>query len=351
MDQPLPSQMPGMQYFGVPPQFHGHPLLSTVPYFTLPGQLLKQVVTEVGENRFDAGLLKMEYTLSDVCGDHSSNIGFWGGQPINFLLLRPKNSLAGNFFVQGMSKWGKTTNEARAILAVGEQRLDWTADVRRGYCGWLMTNRAFLDEHHQVFQVWANQVAQKGIPKMGPVVRDVHSVPDVQLAEGEMEQFIRAFEDFFIRWRLDGLPAPYVPQPMGVHLPVADLRPVLGHMRQGGTTFYIPDICPIPSRDKLREVIEEALRGRNPPAYLAEWFEIVHSDNVAKNQIPRYARVFELQHYIRALYARHAAALERKKSAIIVAFSGYLGISDDTIERDLNFIAGRLGPDWHLPSA
>ena len=53
--------------------------------------------------------------------------------------------------------------------------------------------------------------------------------------------------------------------PMGAYLPVADLRPVLGHMRQGGTTFYIPDICPIPSRDKLRERIEETLRDRNAP--------------------------------------------------------------------------------------
>lgn len=335
----------------VPPQFCSHPLLSTVPYFTLPGQLLKQVVAKVGEDRFSTELLEMEYALSDACGDHSSQIGFWGKQPINFLLLRPKNDLTNDFLVQGMSQWGKSADEAKAILATLGQRLDWTADVRRGYCGWLMTNRVFLDEHRQVFQVWANQVSQNGIPRMGPVVRDVQSVSDAQLAEGETQQFIRAFEEFFIRWRLEGMPAPFAPQPMGVHLPVVDLRPVLGHMRQGGTTFYIPDICPIPSRDKLREILEEALRDRNAPDYLAEWFEIVHSDNVAKNQIPRYARVFEVQHYLRALYGRHAAALERKKSALIVAISGYLGVSDDTLERDLAFIAGRLGPDWYLASA
>ena len=158
-----------------------------------------------------------------------------------------------------------------------------------------------------------------------------------------------AFEEFFIRWRLEGMPAPFVPQPMGVHLPVVDLRPVLGHMRQGGTTFYIPDICPIPSRDKLREILEEALRDRNAPDYLAEWFEIVHSDNVAKNQIPRYARIFEVQHYLRALYARHAVALERKKSAIVLAISEDLKVSDDSIERDLSFIADRLGSEWYLP--
>jgi len=314
-------------------------------------QLLQRVVAEVGEGRFDGDLLAMEYALSDACGDHSSRIGFWHGQSISFLLLRPKNGLTTDFFVQGMSQWGKSPDEARAILALGGQRLDWTADVRRGYCGWLMTNRNFWEEHRHVFQNWAGEVGHNGIPRMGSVVRDAQAVPDAQLAQGRIEQYIRAFEEFFIRWRLDGMPAPFVPQPMGVHLPVIDLRPVLGHMRQGGTTFYIPDICPIPSRDKLREILEEALRDRNAPDYLAEWFEIVHSDNMAKNQIPRYARIFEVQHYLRALYARHAVALERKKSAIILAISEYLGVSDDSIERDLNFVAERLGPDWYLASA
>jgi hypothetical protein len=84
------------------------------------------------------------------------------------------------------------------------------------------------------------------------------------------------------------------------------------------------------------------------PAHLQEWFEIVHSDNVAKNQIPRYGRVFEIQHYMRALHARHAAALERKKSAVIIAISTYLKISDDTVERDLSFVADRIGPNWYL---
>jgi len=292
----------------------------------------------------------MEPALSDACGDHSSRIGFWRGESISFLLLRPNSDLMSDFFVQGLTQRGKTADETRTILALAEERLDWTAKVRRGYCGWLMTNRVFLQEHRRIFQAWAEEVAYNGIPGMGPVVRDAQAVPGAQRAEGELPAFLRDFEAFFIRWRLEGMPAPFVPRPMGVHLPVVDLRPVLGHMRQGGTTFYIPDICPMPSRDKLRDILEEALRNRDAPDYLKEWFEIVHSDNVAKNQIPRFARIFELQHYLRALYARHAAALERKKSAIVIAGSEYLGVSDDTIERDLAIIADRLGPDWYLAS-
>ncbi len=349
MKEPLAQDIPGFQSIGVPEQFRDHPLLSAGPYFTLPSPLLQQVLVRVGADRFDAGLLDMEDALSAVCQDHDSQVGFWRGHSIGFLLLRPKNDLANDFFIEAMAEWGKNEVQAQRILGLAGERLDWMADVRRGYCGWLMTNREFLDEHHHLFHKWENEVTEHGIPRMGPVVRDAKAVPGSQVAKGSTERFVRAFEDFFIRWRLEGMPATFLPQPMGTHLPVVDLRPVLGHMRQGGTTFYIPDICPVPSRDSLRNILEEALRKRSAPDHLAEWFQIVQSDSVAKNQISRYARIFEIQHYLRTLYARHETALNRKKSALTVALAEYFGVSDDSIERDLTLIARRIGAKWYLP--
>jgi hypothetical protein len=61
--------------------------------------------------------------------------------------------------------------------------------------------------------------------------------------------------------------------------------------------------------------------------------------------------VFEVQHYVRALYGRHATALHRKKAALKIALGEYLGVSDDSIERDLHFIGQRLGSHWYLPTA
>ena len=334
-----------------PQPFQHHLLLNPGPYFSVPRTLLECVVAEVGEDRFDSDMLEIEFTVSDRCQDHASDVGFWLGQPISYPLLRPYGELMCDFLIQGMSEWGKIESEARAILELAGKRLNWVAEVRRGYCGWLMTNRAFLDEHRQIFEQWEDWITENGIPTMGPVVRDAGAVPEAVLAEGDAERYLREFEEFFIRWRLDGMAAPLLPQPMGVHLPVLDLRPVLGHMRQGGTTFFIPDICPVPSRDKLRELIEEALRSPRGPDYLAEWFEIVHSDNVAKNQIHRYARIFEVQHYMRALYARHEKALQRKKSALMFAFATFFNVGEDSIERDLALVTGRLGPTWYLPSA
>jgi hypothetical protein len=186
---------------------------------------------------------------------------------------------------------------------------------------------------------------------MGPVVHDAQAVPGVGHAEGELEQFVREFEEFFVRWRLDGMPAPWVPQPMGAHVPVCDLRPVLGHMRHGGTTVYIPDICPLPTQEELRKMLEDAVRNREAPDYLAEWFGIIPAGNAAKNQIARYGRVFEVQHYMRALYARHGTALHRKKSSLILALAEFFDVSDDSIQRDLSLIDQRLGPEWYLAPA
>jgi hypothetical protein len=332
--EPLLPETPTGRSVEIPGQYRGHPLLNAGPYFTLPRALLEAVVTEVGKERFDSRLLEMEYALSDVCQDHIFEIGFWGGRSIRFQLLRPNYDLPGGSLVSGLGRFGKSEEEARTILALGGQRFDWTANVRRGYCGWLMTNEAFLGEHRQIFDDWKEEIAQNGIPYMGPVLRDVRVVPGSERAQNDREHFLREFEEFFIRWRLEGMPAPFLPQPMGTHLPVGDLRPVLGHMSHGGTSFFIPDICPVPSRDKLREILEDALRDRNAPEYLGEWFKIVQSDNVAKNQIPHYARIFEIQHYLRAFYTRHATALKRKKSALVNGLAEFLGVSDDSFERD-----------------
>ena len=217
MNEPLPPEISGMTFMGVPKRFQDHPLLRTRVYFTLPSPLLRRVVAEVGQKRFDAELLEMEQALSEVCQDHDSSIGFCRGQPISFLLLRPNNDLTDDFYVTNMAKiLGKSKDEARQSLALGSQRLDWSVEVRRGYCGWLMTNRVFLDEHRQIFDDWTDEVAKHGIPTMGPVVGDAQAIPGSQLAEGNTERFLQAFEEFFIRWRLECMPAPGLPQPRGL---------------------------------------------------------------------------------------------------------------------------------------
>jgi hypothetical protein len=346
-DQPFPDGTPdGFRDISLPAKYQGHPLLNGPPFFTLPEELIVKFVGHVGESRVDSELLKMEFELSRIHGEHCANVGFWGGCPITFELLRSSNSLAGDDVLQWMQECGYTEKEALETTELAGDRLSWTRNVRRGYCGWLMTNRTFLSEHDAIFSQWAGLMEQNGIPVMGAVVRDAQAIPGSELASAEMEPFIQAFQDFFIRWRLDSMPAPFTPVPMSVHLPVSDLRTMLGHMRDGGMSFYFPDIFPIPGRETIREMIEEALRDSQSPEHLLEWFSIVRSENRAKNEIVKYNRLFEVQHYLRAIYSRHGKALRRKKSSIKIALSEFLRVSEDTIERNLAIITKNLGKNW-----
>lgn len=339
----------------VPEEYRNHPLLHAGPFFTLPRQLMEEVDLAIGPACLDPNLHRMELALSQQCGDHTARIGLWGGTYIRFDLLR---SLALAFPEELIREYvdagGATREQLDAVLAIGDQRLQWASRIRRGYCGWLMTNRQFLNEHQRLFEDWTTEVAVHGIPVMGSVVNSGKaraiegiSVIDVEPA-GDLIAFVRAFENFFIRWRLDGMPAPFAPVPLSLHFPVCDLRPMVGHMRRGGTTFYLPDIFPVPSRDELRRMLEESLRAETLTDHLATWTEIVQSDNAARNQIGRYARIFEIQHYLRALYIRHRNSLQKKKTALKQALAAFLSVSVDAVEADLQLIAHSLGPKWYL---
>jgi hypothetical protein len=51
------------------------------------------------------------------------------------------------------------------------------------------------------------------------------------------------------------------------------------------------------------------------------------------------------------LYQRHKEALHRRKSSVNQAFAAFFELSVDTIERDLAFVADRLGEDWWMPAS
>jgi hypothetical protein len=151
------------------------------------------------------------------------------------------------------------------------------------------------------------------------------------------------FAAFHARWRLAGLAAPYLPLPLAPQVPAPGRA---GPQPVGGITIFLPDTFPVPSREELRDTIEDALRGGPGPAHLAEWHALVRADNKAKNSIDRYGRLFTLQHLMPVLPARHGPALRRKAGPLIHALARYLcgehlG-ADGTIRKDLTFIRKRL---------
>jgi len=348
MNDTTSSDAPNEHATDIPPEYRQHrSLTGNIPYFTLPNNLIEAVVSEVGQERFDADLLEMEFALSDVCGDHTAQVGFWRGQPILYDLLRTNSLSEDPFLLENLPELiGRNAEEARDNLVELDSKLDWSIMIRRAYSGWLLTNPTFLGEQDQLLAEWGEEISQLGIPTVGPPLREGAVVPGAEQAQGRQAEFARAFVAFFTRWRLESMAAPLLPRPIGMYLPVTDLRVVLGHMRQGGTTFFLPDIYPVPSRDHLRTMLEDALRGPRIPGHLQDWSDIVRADNPARNHLMRWARIFQLQHFVRALVRRHPAAMRRRQTACNHAFATLFHVSSDTIERDIALIDDRLGRDW-----
>ena len=141
---------------------------------------------EVGKERFDAALLKLEYALSDQCGDHTSHVGFWAGQAIYYPLLRPKPLSVPNDHLQEFAIYMKKTPErVQDMLNLGQRYLAWNASVSQGYLGWLLTSPLFLQEHDDLFTTWKEQVWKSGVLQLGPLVAEGTTPADMRRVSSE----------------------------------------------------------------------------------------------------------------------------------------------------------------------
>ena len=223
-----------------PMQYQGHPLLQGSPFFTLPEALLDSVVKSIGRERFDSDLLDMERAPCPMrLVNPPATWAIGEGNQSTARLLRPlpmqfSDGQIADFAAQN----GLTVAAVRRSLDVGDGRLQWAVVARRGYCGWLMSNRQFLDEHAAILESWADEVRRRGIPAMGPAVRDVNSFPgDVMRATGSTRDFIQEFEQFFIRWRLEALTAPWLPAPLAPQTARGRPEPSRGAHASRGNDF------------------------------------------------------------------------------------------------------------------
>jgi hypothetical protein len=128
---------------------------------------------------------------------------------------------------------------------------------------------------------------------------------------------------------------------MGGQFPVSILRQLM----DAGGVFNIPDICPLPSREELREMLESAIR-KQTPNHLRDWQRVIAKNNAAKTEIARYSRLLELQHYWELLHERHYDRLHRRQKAVRTLIAKFLSASPSSIEGDLRFLRTKLGSDW-----
>jgi hypothetical protein len=315
-------------------------------FFTLPEGLLTILAAELGKDSFEPEIQELELTLSQICGNHTQLVGFWRDAPIEYCFLRriPLPQIDTQT-LQSLG-WDMTVAQANSMLRVGDSRSRKYFQVAQGYAGWLMTNPIFVREHDDLLRAFQIEIQRVGLPGLArPIGNGVADRFELQRHRSP-NQYFEQLQAFCLRWRLSGLAAPNLPMPLQPQTPVPAPLAALGPMNNVGALFYLPDTYPVPGREELRNMMEESLRGAESPEHLADWTKLIRSKNPAKNQIVRFGRIFELQHYCRILQERNPEAIRRRQGHLESALAKFMNVSADTVHQDLLRVRRRLGGNW-----
>lgn len=328
-----------------PGRWRAHRLVKGEFFYTIPLELLDAVAAAVGQARFDRDLWQMERELSRSNGDHSSFVGFFRERQIHFGFMRESRPLD---IPQEYLSSATASANPRDVQRQLEERVGLAHRNVRAYAGWLMISPRFLQEHAAVWAEIRPTVAQSSMPQgIAPIPCGAGTLPGLHLDPDEQQnEAIRSYAALCARWRLSRLAGPLLPEPIGQQTPAA--LPVLsGHLAaaSGYGVIAIPDRMPLPSEWELRELAETSIRAPGAD-HLREWSELSSAANAAKKVLVRYARLFELQHWCRLLMSRHPDAFVRKLTHLCEALADSLGVSADTVRRDLRLIEQRLGKKW-----
>lgn len=296
--------------------------------------------------RFDPQLIILENVFAESC-DQAGTAGFWKNEWIPWDLRRRSSPGPLNAADARALGWKTNQKQLNELSRVADGWLDRFAKIARGYAGWLLTNRQFLDEHDQLLERWADMVQCWGLKDLGILLPTGMPLPQQDpTTDPKWAEYKAEFESFLVRWRLQSLTAPYLPIPLrpllGGEFP-ASVRP---QVNRAGGTFAMPDTFPVGTRDGLQDMLTEAIQRPKESEHLREWLKIVSRDNPARKPIAQFERLLQLQHYWRIVHHRHAQAIRRKLKDVKEVFARFLEASPETIHRDLLLLTKRLGKGW-----
>ena len=339
-----------------PPAISGHIC------YVIPRDLLRRLDDEFKRAEFIWEQAEAEFAFTESMHERGRWVGLrrWFGArndlPITYDYLpretecdRPRNQELGGVDLASYASFFPDTNLVRMeyLLKRGKARTKRLWELAQAYAGWLMTNPEFLDEHDRLVADFHVEIETWRFPQHALPVLPGTVPPDCEPPDKRINAYGNACDTFFLKWRLLTLAAPGLPVPLLPGVPVPPTIHVLSLSQTVGKLFYFPDTFPIPSREDLREQIEESLRGGSQlPAHLSEWGAMVGNSNTAKNKLLRYARLFEVQHYSRLLRQRHPEALDRRLAALKKSLASFLGCTEASVHADMMFLNKRLGKDW-----
>jgi hypothetical protein len=326
-------------------EYRGHRLIADRVFFTLPEDLLKAADDAiVGPQRLVSGI---EIALSRVCGDHSQHVGFCNAVPIAYPYLRRRAATSVVLDDAAHKLLARQILNAREKLQTAERRLKRHFNIAKAYAGWLLTQPTYVEEQDNLLREFHHDVSQWGLPNLA---RQTTSIAGSELPISPVPAphvYVHRFEAFYLRWRLSGLAAPNLPLPIPPQTPAPAAILAAGPMNDVGALFYLPDTYPVPSRDELRVMLEDALHGvQEGVEHLAGWINLIRGGNTAKNAITRFGRILEIQHYCRILEERHSDHIKRRQGHLERAIAKFLKVSADTVHKDLLLIRQRLGKAW-----
>jgi hypothetical protein len=332
--------------FGTP--FANHPLVAQRYFYSLPDLLFTELRKELGKDSFTAEELSLEDQAISRTDDCSTQVGFINGQPLSY------NGLASYTPWKIDYEWAKACGHATGSKAKWEAALKsldewflWNEKNRRAYCGWLLSNPSFLDEHDALLRKWMPLAARLDMKLLGrdlPFERFQHA--SAELTEETWKTCDSDFKSFLERWRLQSLAAPYLPNLIEPTLTLGEQVPANFFPRSGTLYLSVPDISPIPPEPILRPMMEKARKEQANAEHLTEWFDLVSIHTNRKKSFESFIRRFEVMHYWRAFSSRHGAKIRLNRERINTAFATYLGIDPSSVNRHLVELKKRIGSDW-----
>ena len=342
----------------IPEQFVDHPLIAGKYFYTLPVGLLQLLGSNVGAERFDSGLMRLEYSLSEICGDHSLQVGFCDRNVICSVMLsrRPINLTPeqAEFLNLDLSRSG--LRERNSLM---NERTTALWRQARAYLGWLLTNPEFLGERDALIRSHRAQILQHGFPISTRI--DISALPSVSReTEPESLEFVDAVRRLCERWRLAKLNGPLLVEPLQPQLPSLLPAKNAESLGRGVLVFEIPDICRVSAGGTLGDIVHESLGHEVPTViHLADWMAVVERSNASRGTLKRYERLFVFQHYMRVLYGRHSEVLGRCAAKVRRAIAAFLEQNhtsegseekvpdyEELLRKDNQCLKTQLGSDW-----
>lgn len=307
---------------------------SCEPLYAIPQSMLDGLESRSRAHLLSGAALNAEHELTEHCCTEQI-VGYSHGWSVRFDLLDDPDRKAQSVraLVEEFAEMRGDPPPSRRTLMQFQLQSAGIKRAQRGYAGWLVTNQRYRQELRQVQEKWSPPARRFGLPMVGTLW---HAPKSFRKSKYRM-----ALAAFFERWQLEGLASFELPVPMGPELPVVDPKPMIARMRACGTTLFLPDTFPVPSREEIRS-IGLNVQAQRADAHLRDWINIVRREG-NRTGVARFGQLLAVHFCWAIVRSRYSNLVKRNAERIDAAVGQYVNCAPDTVRRFRRLIGERLG--------